>query len=155
MTYTKIPDGERQTAGEKYCPGCQEVLPASRFHKNKASADGLQYRCKGCRKGIDRAYYDRSPSKAASRTRWQKKNYWVNRMYIRGYLYLHPCVDCGMRDLRCLDFDHVRGVKEGNIARMLPSVKLDRLMAEIEKCEVRCANCHRIVTAVRAGRRLR
>jgi hypothetical protein len=51
-----------------------------------------------------------------------------------------------------LDFDHVRGTKHMNVKRMLAGTySLDRIFQEIEKCEVRCANCHRRVTAARSG----
>ena len=41
-----------------------------------------------------------------------------------------------------LQFDHVRG-KTRELAEMLNSgSNWDRIIAEIEKCEVRCANCH-------------
>ena len=58
------------------------------------------------------------------------------------------CVDCGERDARCLDFDHVRGVKTHNIAHMTACSR-ERVLAEIAKCDVRCANCHRKRTAER------
>ena len=46
-----------------------------------------------------------------------------------------------------LDMDHVRGPKEGNVATLAnAAISLDRLQAEIEKCDVVCANCHRIRT---------
>jgi hypothetical protein len=47
-----------------------------------------------------------------------------------------------------LDFDHVRGEKEQAVGLLaaLP-VGHARLVAEIAKCEVRCANCHRRRTA--------
>lgn len=57
-----------------------------------------------------------------------------------------PCVDCGERyHLAAMQFDHVRGEKVLPIARM-KSYSVERLLAEIEKCEVRCANCHAIKT---------
>ena len=70
-----------------------------------------------------------------------------NTKYIKEYLNTHPCVDCGMKDLRTLDFDHVKGQKYKNISLMrIKGASLNRLIAEINKCEVRCANCHRIIT---------
>lgn len=70
-----------------------------------------------------------------------------NRDYINNYLLNHPCIDCGNPDLRVLDFDHVRGEKEGNIADAPQKAwAMERLQKEIEKCDVRCANCHRIAT---------
>lgn len=54
------------------------------------------------------------------------------------------CVDCGYNDSPyALDFDHVRGVKVKNICQFH---SLAKALVEIEKCEVRCANCHRIKT---------
>ena len=57
------------------------------------------------------------------------------------------CADCGMNDSRCLQLEHVRGVKVGNVADM---VRSDRgwksITTEIDKCEVVCANCHAIRT---------
>jgi hypothetical protein len=42
-----------------------------------------------------------------------------------------------------MQFDHVKGVKVTNISRSSMILgQLDRLLAEIEKCEVVCANCH-------------
>lgn len=70
-----------------------------------------------------------------------------NRKFLTEYLKTHPCIDCGNSDLRVLDFDHVKGEKFGNVSH---SVKdrwpIERLIQEIEKCEIRCSNCHRIVT---------
>jgi hypothetical protein len=61
------------------------------------------------------------------------------------------CADCGERDLEVLEFDHLRD-KEANVAALVGSrYRLDRVRAEIEKCEVVCANCHRHRTGRRAG----
>lgn len=58
------------------------------------------------------------------------------------YFKLHPCVDCGESDPLVLEFDHLRD-KTFNIARAMPDRGWDSILAEIEKCEVVCANCHR------------
>ena len=74
------------------------------------------------------------------------------RWYVYNYLQAHPCVDCGERDHVVLEFDHVRGKKVCTIGRMIASTySLKSLIREIEKCEVRCANCHRRITAKRGG----
>lgn len=57
-------------------------------------------------------------------------------------------MDCGEADPIVLDFDHVRGEKLDNVASLITGAgKFSRLMTEIEKCDVRCANCHRRKTA--------
>jgi len=75
-----------------------------------------------------------------------------NQRRLADYLAAHPCLDCGEGDIRALDFDHREGVdKRANIARMLASLSWTVIEAEIAKCDVRCANCHRRRTCERAG----
>jgi hypothetical protein len=67
------------------------------------------------------------------------------RMWVWGYLLEHPCVDCGENDIRVLEFDHRDPAeKQGAISRMVADrCGIDKISAEVEKCDVRCANCHR------------
>lgn len=54
------------------------------------------------------------------------------------------CADCGYKGHHAgLDFDHVRGDKEFDVATI---VSLPALYREMEKCDVVCARCHRIRT---------
>lgn len=69
-----------------------------------------------------------------------------NIQFIWDYLMEHPCVDCGYSDPIALEFDHVRRQKKfavaggsGSFGRSIETIK-----KEIAKCEVRCANCHKI-----------
>jgi len=62
-------------------------------------------------------------------------------------LLSHPCVDCGEPDPIVLDFDHVRGEKFLGIAELIVrGFAMKVIIAEMKKCEVRCANCHRRIT---------
>jgi hypothetical protein len=64
------------------------------------------------------------------------------------YLQSHPCVDCGETDPLVLDFVHVREI----ISQLVRSqATLEVIKAEIAKCDVRCANCHRRKTAKERG----
>lgn len=71
----------------------------------------------------------------------------VNRAFLLEHLRSHPCVDCGEDDVAVLEFDHVRGAKERNISAMM-ELSPRRVRAEVDKCEVRCGNCHRRRTAI-------
>lgn len=74
------------------------------------------------------------------------------RAFILEHLKAHPCVDCGETDPVVLEFDHVRGEKEFHIAKASThNISLARLEAEIAKCDVRCANCHRKKTYTSFG----
>ena len=73
-----------------------------------------------------------------------------NMAYLREVLMQSRCVDCGDSRLVVLDFDHV-GAKTANVTELARrGFRLDRLGAEIAKCEIRCANCHRRRTFARA-----
>jgi hypothetical protein len=51
-----------------------------------------------------------------------------------------------------MDFDHRDGeVKRGNVGAKIGIWGWPRILAEIAKCDLICANCHRIRTARRAG----
>jgi hypothetical protein len=51
-----------------------------------------------------------------------------------------------------MDFDHVSGDKVDDVCRlMFDTGKWERILTEIAKCELVCANCHRIRTHM--GRR--
>jgi len=62
-----------------------------------------------------------------------------------------PCIDCGHSfPPECMDFDHVRGEKIMPVSRLSKDWRsLKLLLEEIEKCDVVCANCHRIRTTSR------
>ncbi len=86
---------------------------------------------------------DEIKSRAASFKKVSKKR---NKEFVNNFLKEHPCVDCGETDIIVLEFDHLHG-KEKNIADAVKDGwSLKRLESEINKCEVRCANCHRRVT---------
>ena len=60
-----------------------------------------------------------------------------------------PCADCGISyPSYIMDFDH-RGDKTFSIGSSRTRVSAARLLAEIAKCDVVCANCHRARTYLR------
>ena len=129
----------------KTCGRCRRDLPASAF--NRAGA-GLQHWCRECfrdyfaRRGtthLVQAAASRARRAAAARTR------------LGTYLVGHPCVDCGEDDVQVLDFDHVGEQRELVSALVARGAPWARIAEETAQCEVRCANCHRRVTARRAG----
>ena len=75
-----------------------------------------------------------------------------NLLRLVTYLSEHPCVDCGEQDLLVLDFDHRDpATKRLAIGSLLRYARWSPLEAEIAKCDVRCANCHRRRTARQFG----
>jgi hypothetical protein len=63
-----------------------------------------------------------------------------------------PCMDCGGTfPPECFDFDHRPGETKTHSVGYLVATRYSwpRIEAEIAKCDVVCANCHRIRTKVR------
>lgn len=133
----------------KKCQTCNQQKPITEFSKNRARKDGLQTKCKTCCKERSRKYYQVNKEKQkqqiyASRiTRLEQ-----NRRFVFEYLSNNPCSVCGETDPRVLEFDHLRD-KEDNVTAILSSgSSQEKIMKEIQKCQVLCANCHRRKTAI-------
>lgn len=60
------------------------------------------------------------------------------------------CIDCKLKvngNFWIFDFDHVRGNKIKNVSQMVVGgYTEDDIAKEMKKCDLRCRNCHRIVT---------
>ena len=135
----------------KKCNGCKALLAISCFGKNKSKQDGRQPYCKDCGKARDKASYSR-PERKKSVAEHRDRNKETNKEYVFDFLKKNPCVDCGETNPIFLDFDHVRGVKRKDISSALRrGWKLDTLIEEIQKCDVRCVKCHRVKTAKEGG----
>ncbi|HAU07964.1 MAG: hypothetical protein UW46_C0001G0121 [Candidatus Yanofskybacteria bacterium GW2011_GWF1_44_227] len=75
----------------------------------------------------------------------QKRHRVKIRKNLLDFLKTRACTDCGEKDFRVLDFDHIdQKNKLKSISRMRSGhYSWESLQVEIHKCEVRCANCHR------------
>lgn len=126
----------------KYCPKCSTTKPIDQFHKNASRSDGHAGYCSSCVRNYDASVY--GPEKLA-RMRVSKRSGKLRaKEAVYQYLSTHPCVDCGEADIVVLEFDHVRGEKTFGISvGMRLGYAVETIMAEISKCDVRCANCHK------------
>ena len=61
------------------------------------------------------------------------------------------CVDCGYNEHAvALQFDHIGDDKKASVSNLIRSdYGWETILEEMNKCEVRCANCHAVVTARR------
>src|SRR5579883_2735517 len=133
----------------KKCGKCSEIKPFTEFYKSYTKRCGYGSYCKPCQHQHYKQRYEYRTK--ILKQEWQpfKDEYRDrNRHFITEYLKKHPCVDCGETDILVLEFDHVRGKKEGNVSAMVNcAFSLEAVQREVAKCEVRCANCHRRRTA--------
>jgi hypothetical protein len=136
----------------KQCSNCKEIKELSEFNINRKKSDGLQSDCKPCRALYNKTHYKMHAQAYKNRAVKRNKDVaQVNRAKMLTYLAEHPCEICGEKDPVVLEFDHLdRELKEYTVSAM-KTLSWDTILAEIAKCRVLCANCHRRHTAAQLG----
>jgi len=129
--------------GMKKCYKCKKEKPLSEYHKSSRRSDGRQSDCKECRSDYKREHYVNNKAKYIEQAKEKK----IRDRQFLNELKDSPCLDCGGSFPPCaMDFDHMPGhEKVGNVGRMIDFSRAS-ILSEIEKCELVCANCHRVRT---------
>lgn len=149
----------------KTCSRCKEIKSKTEFSKN---GKGLRSYCKECNKKICKEWHEANPEKSkASNKRWiannldrrnnslrkwskanpDKKKKHAKNLYIRRSAFIanhkaDPCMDCGCKYPHyVMQFDHVRGEKLFCIGEGRNRSQ-EKILEEIAKCDLVCANCH-------------
>lgn len=129
------------------CSQCGASPPAVRFPERGRV-------CLECRRENGRQHYalNREYYLAKARARNARTTAQV-RDWLLDFLSDHPCVDCGVADLRVLEFDHRDPARKRAAVSVLASngYSLEAVMREVAECDVRCANCHVIRTREQRG----
>ena len=86
------------------------------------------------------------PSTAAHRV--AKAAMWREQASLLRRLRMTPCADCGETYPTCaMDFDHRDpSLKRYTVTRMVGRTSTEVILAEVAKCDIVCANCHRLRT---------
>lgn len=153
------------------CAACGLERPVSDFHVDRSRKDGLNIYCRACIRARDAATYAAERAKNPARPKLTpaelranlraQKRAWdqrhraprsaqVNRrrseavLFLLAYKETHPCERCGEAHPAGLQFHHRdRSSKVASIGTLASSgLSASRLLDEIAKCEVLCANCH-------------
>lgn len=125
----------------------KELAKARRYRATAKGKDAdKRFRNTPARKEYMRRH-GRSPTRLASKARYKAEKRRTERAMIHA-LKSVPCMDCGGSfDPVCMDFDHRPGeVKSFTIGTAIHKFTAEQIRAEIEKCDVVCANCHRLRT---------
>jgi hypothetical protein len=133
----------------KMCSSCGLQRPVDEFPVKNQKTGRRGTWCRQCRSAYGKRHYQENRDRYCARVRGPRREsrgrYWA---WVMNYLTSHPCVDCGEADPVVLQFDHRDGSeKVDDVGTMLNRASWKALLSEIAKCDVRCANCHRVRTA--------
>ena len=137
------------------CSKCNIEKPSSEFHKRADRPSGLQPHCKECER-------KRNLERIDSLKDYSKKSYMINKDKVciksakTGKEKLEkiqkiksetPCKDCGQKfHYSQMDFDHLDDTQKSFELNQARWRKWEEIEKEINKCELVCANCHRLRT---------
>lgn len=127
------------------CQTCKVKKSLADFHRHAGLPHGRQYRCKACL-----AVKARTPEHRAAQREYGRQRY-ARACEIFHQIKSQPCMDCGGTFPHyVMEFDHPdRSIKTGNISQMIGGgsyANMRKVLAEVEKAQLVCANCHRIRT---------
>lgn len=144
---------------KKLCKKCGESKSESDYYLSRSKTTNV---CKECtKKGVQKRYYENREEilkslrddKKKNPKKWNtwKENKRVRRTEVaRALKEGKPCTDCGgIFHFAAMDFDHVDPNSKGynaNNGISLLSLNKKKIEEELTKCEIVCANCHRVRT---------
>jgi hypothetical protein len=122
------------------CGRCKQSLPVGEFARY---SNGLQSYCRRCQREYDAAWYQANKARRQAKVKADREMYvaWLDSLK-KG----KPCTDCGrIYPSYVMEWDHLpEAVKTLVVADTRRAAhSRERILAELEKCELVCANCHR------------
>ncbi len=132
--------------GDKRCLECSQVRSITHFPKSRRAIDGRMERCLSCRQARSERQRKASNEKPnPQRRRYQTRNAQI----IAAYKSRASCSICGESRTPCLEFHHRDPMtKRYDVSTMGSfTYSAETIHAEIAKCVIVCANCHRLVHA--------
>ncbi len=141
-------------ATTQVCTQCGRDLALAEFNYKDRRRGKLHNLCRSCSRAYFRGYYAQHRQKFVLRSK--RKNAVERKDHqerVLAFLRTHPCIDCGEADPVVLQFDHQDPEsKSSNVGELLRRrASWARIQAEIDKCDVRCANDHQRRTASQFG----
>ncbi len=118
---------------DKHCCKCHKPLDSETTHCGSY--------CRKCKTEYQREYAKRTGYRHAKARHERLRQFIIEAKQA-------PCADCGNDyPWYVMDFDHRHGEKEFNLSDATHNGRsLETIKEEIAKCDVVCANCHRIRT---------
>lgn len=137
---------------QKQCVTCKKWKDEEDFNWRFKTLGIRHPTCRDCHKPFRKNWYENNKERHLEQVRERKlAAREVARDYVWDYLLTHPCSQCGESDPSVLEFHHRTG-KSMDLSRMIgDGYSVSTIQAEINKCDVLCANCHRKKTMTDRG----
>ncbi len=135
----------------KKCCICKEEKELAEFNKNKTKKTGLNSNCRECAKILAKEHYKKNNVLMKKQIHDKKLERIIdNRKKLYSLLLESSCMDCGIKNPIVLDFDHRE--QDGKFLSVSELIVRgygwNKIEKEIDKCDIRCSNCHRIRTSI-------
>lgn len=131
------------------CTKCSIKQPVNNFGPNKTRPQGIQSYCRSCMRKATLKSYEKHKGRYFIRAK--ERDAAMDALILT--YKSKPCRDCGKTyPPYVMDFDHVDPKnKEYGVCHMRRKrMAFSKIVEEIEKCELVCANCHRERTEKRS-----
>lgn len=123
----------------KKCSKCRLEKDLICFYKHRTRSDGHQTVCIVCQNKRSRQHYKDNKKYYGDKRRKFRESLREMIDNIKNV----PCKDCKVRyNPWQMEFDHLRD-KENGISELMILGNKTKILKEIEKCEIVCANCHK------------
>lgn len=135
----------------KLCRGCGSLRTPEQFALKDSRTGQRHSQCRECGRRRSREHY--RANRVAYIARNRRNSLLLRRRnadVVYEYLLRHPCTSCAESDPVVLEFNHRDPrSKIANVSDLVRSgCSIERLLDEIAKCDVVCANCHQQLTSV-------
>lgn len=142
----------------KQCTKCSKLKPKTEFYVKDKKSGRLHAQCKTCykehRKSTYKEHYEKYRNEYLERGKIRRAKLRAEfRSNMLKFLDGKACIKCGENDIRVLELDHIDATqKDFSISHAVRIGKnWIQVQEEIKKCQILCANCHKIKTAEEYG----
>ena len=140
----RIASEKKVEEGYKLCKACLHIKPVTEFESKVHRRKKLNTHCAQCRETQKKS--EKNPTTKIGKCR----QFWME--WKKG----QRCIDCGLKDKRVIEADHVRGKKIYKLSDYpwwSRNGGVESMVEELKKCEARCRFCHIIKTKERSDQK--
>jgi hypothetical protein len=125
----------------KICCGCKEEKDLEEFSWRNEAEKIKARECKECHRDIRKIYYENNKKKEIARVAQRRKE---TIAWFKDFKSTLNCNRCSEDHVATLHFHHLDpNEKDEAVSKIIrKGWSIKRILEEISKCEVLCANCH-------------